>query len=51
MTTTSWLPIFTPPTSITVSAFRNSRLASLKGLVMGTISWIPPRCENASRYA
>ena len=24
------------------------KLASLKGLVIGMISWMPPRCENAS---
>ena len=47
--TTSSDPIFTPPTSTTVLAARNSRLASLKGLVIGMISWIPLRCENASR--
>ena len=51
MTTTSSPPIFTPPTSTTVSARRNSRLASLKGLVIGMISWMPPRWEKASLYA
>src|SRR5712692_5662507 len=49
--TTSSAPIFTPPTSTTVSTGRNSRLASLNGLVICMISWIPPRWENASLYA
>src|SRR5258706_1512104 len=51
MTPTSSPPIFPPPTSTTVFWARNSRLASLNGLVIGMISWMPLRCENASRYA
>jgi len=49
--TTSSPPIFTPPTSTTVFKGRNSRLASLNGLVIGMISWIALRWENASLYA
>ena len=49
--TTSSPPIGTPATSTRLSLGWNSRLASLNGFVICTISWMPGRCENASRYA
>ena len=49
MTTTLSPPTGTPATSTTVSRGWNSRLASLKGLVIWRISWIAGRCEKASR--